>query len=275
MPTGRSDGGDDTRRRLVAWHDGWVLDEAIGGLQLRLPYPLRPRASGVVSVPGVAAAVLFVRQRRARHYILRLRDDGVVRVTVPWHGSHAEAKRFLMARREWVAREQIRRDVAAGHRRGPWRTGTTVPLRGVEVPIEVTPVGGRFRVTFGGEAITVPPLEAGNLRGRVEAHLRRLAAHDLPLRRYGLARAHGFAVSAVSIRNQRTRWGSCSASGRISLNWRLIQLPPAVCEYVLLHELTHLRQPNHSARFWRELAGLCPHFAEARRWLRSTKLLAC
>jgi len=97
----------------------------------------------------VPAAVVFVRQRRARHYILRLRADGVVRVTLPWHGSRAEAERFLVARREWVARERHRREVTAGDRCGPWRAGTTVPLRGVEVPIEVTPASGRFRVTFG------------------------------------------------------------------------------------------------------------------------------
>jgi predicted metal-dependent hydrolase len=90
-----------------------------------------------------------------------------------------------------------------------------------------------------------------------------------------VARAHGFDVAGVSIRNQRTRWGSCSPSGRISLNWRLIQLPPAISDYVLLHELTHLRHLNHSARFWRELARLCPHHAEARQWLRATTLLSC
>ena len=241
-----------------------------------LPYRVGPPAHGaVVSVPGVPAAVVFVRQRGARHYILRLRDDGVVRVTVPWHGSRAEAEGFLVARREWVARERHRREVAAADRGWPWRAGTPVALRGVEVPIEVMPASGRFRVSFGGESLTVAPLEAGNLRGRVEAHLRRLASRELPARLSSLARVHGFAVSAVSIRNQRTRWGSCSASGRISLNWRLIQLPPAVCDYVLLHELTHLRHPNHSARFWRELASLCPHYAEARRRLRSSKLLAC
>jgi hypothetical protein len=143
------------------------------------------------------------------------------------------------------------------------------------VPLEVMPASGRFRVTFAGEAFTVAALEAGNLRGRVETHLRRLAAKELPARLSELARAHGFSASAVSVRNQRTRWGSCSPSGRISLNWRLIQAPPAVCDYVLLHELTHLRHPNHSARFWRELARLCPYHVEARQWLRSAKLLAC
>ena len=183
-----------------------------------------------MSVPGVPAAVVFVRRRRARHYILRLRDDGVVRVTVPWHGSRAEAERFLVARREWITRERHRRELV--------RAATRVPAE-------------------------------------VEQHLRTLAARELPQRLHELARLHGFALPAVSVRNQRTRWGSCSPSGRISLNWRLVQLPPAVRDYVLLHELTHLRHLNHSARFWRELARLCPDHAAARQWLRSSKLLAC
>jgi predicted metal-dependent hydrolase len=208
-----------------------VRRDGTGESQLRLPYGSGPHPGGaVVSVPGLAAAVVFVRQRRARHYILRLRDDGVVRVTVPWRGSRAEAERFVLARRDWIARERHRRELALG-------------------------------------ATRVPP--------EVEAHLRRLAARELPSRLSELASLHGFAVSAVSVRNQRTRWGSCAPSGRISLNWRLIQLPPAVRDYVLLHELTHLRHLNHSARFWRELARLCPDHAEARRWLRSSKLLAC
>jgi hypothetical protein len=79
----------------------------------------------------------------------------------------------------------------------------------------------------------------------------------------------------VSVWNQRTRWGTSSPSGRISLTWGLIQVPPAVSDCVLFHELAHPRHLNHSARFWRELARLCPHPAEARRWLRSSKLLAC
>jgi predicted metal-dependent hydrolase len=205
--------------------------DAAAGDQLPLPFGSEPRARGaVVFVPGVPASVVYVRQRRARHYILRLRADGVVRVTVPWRGSRAEAERFLLERRAWVAREVQRH--------------------------------GAVR-----EAARLPP--------GVEAELRRHAARELPRRLRELARLHGFAAPAVSVRNQRTRWGSCSPSGRISLNWRLIQLPPDVCDYVLLHELTHLRHLNHSARFWRELARLCPDHAQARQWLRSSKLLAC
>ena len=201
------------------------------GAQLTLPFQqARPAGGAVVWVPGVPAGVVFVRRRGARHYILRLRDDGVVRVTVPWRGSRAEAERFLLSRRAWVARERLRQERVRGATRLP----------------------------------------AGD-----EANLRRQAARELPARLADLARAHGFAVSGVSIRNQRTRWGSCSASGRISLNWRLVRVPPDVRDYVLLHELVHLRHHDHSPRFWRELARLCPHYAEARRRLRSSKLLAC
>jgi hypothetical protein len=275
-PVGAAGNANPTRGAPAPWHDGWVHRRVTSGPQLRLPYGSPPRGGdAVVSVPGLRPAVVFVRHRRARQYVLRLRDDGVVKVTVPWRGSRAEAERFLLERRDWLAREQHRRAMAAGSRRAPWRSGTPVPVRGVEVPLEVTPAGGRFRVAFAGESFAVAPIEAGDLQGRVEAHLRRLAARELPSRLHELARAHGFAVKAVSVRNQRTRWGSCSPSGRISLNWRLIQVPPAVCDYVLLHELAHLRHLNHSARFWRELARLCPGHADARRWLRTSKLLAC
>jgi predicted metal-dependent hydrolase len=199
-------------------------------MQLSLPFQPGTRTGGAaVSVPGVPAAVVFVRHRRARHYVLRVRDDGVVRVTVPWRGSRAEAERFLLERRDWVARERHRRAL----------TGAVARL-----PAEL------------------------------EAQFRKRAASELPSRLHELARLHGFPVPAVSVRNQRTRWGSCAPSGRISLNWRLIQVPPAVRDYVLLHELTHLRHLNHSARFWRELARLCPGHAEARKWLRAAKLMA-
>jgi predicted metal-dependent hydrolase len=73
----------------------------------------------------------------------------------------------------------------------------------------------------------------------------------------------------IGVRSQRTRWGSCSTRGVIMLNWRLIQLPPWVRDYVLFHELAHLRQPNHSRRFWREVERLCPDWRTAERWLRA------
>jgi predicted metal-dependent hydrolase len=79
---------------------------------------------------------------------------------------------------------------------------------------------------------------------------------------------HGIGVTRVAVRNQRTRWGSCSPRGVVSLNWRLVQVPEAVRDYVILHELAHRRHMNHSERFWDEVRRLCPDFEVSERWLR-------
>jgi predicted metal-dependent hydrolase len=85
-----------------------------------------------------------------------------------------------------------------------------------------------------------------------------------------LAAAHGLGgnVKRVTVRNQKTRWGSCSSRGTISLNWRLIQTPDFVRDYIILHELAHLRHMNHSARFWQEVKRLCPDLATAKQWIK-------
>ena len=86
---------------------------------------------------------------------------------------------------------------------------------------------------------------------------------------FEFAGRHNLQVNRVSVRNQRTRWGSCSRRGQISLNWRLVQTPVSVRDYIVLHELAHLKEMNHSRRFWAEVARLCPEFAQAERWLKA------
>jgi predicted metal-dependent hydrolase len=95
-----------------------------------------------------------------------------------------------------------------------------------------------------------------------------LARVQLPSQLLVLARRHGLVVTRVSIRNQRTRWGSCGHDGHICLNWRLILMPEWVQEYVMIHELMHLRRMDHSPAYWALVAGACPTYREARRWLR-------
>jgi predicted metal-dependent hydrolase len=91
----------------------------------------------------------------------------------------------------------------------------------------------------------------------------------LPARLHELARAHGLAASRVSVRSQRTRWGSCGRDGHISLNWRLVLMPDWVRDYVLVHELMHLRRLDHSPKYWSLVAAACPAYREARAWLRA------
>jgi len=240
-------------------------------MQLGLPFgapPRRPTSSTsgdpTPAAPG-RSAVAYVRNRRARHYIIRVQRDGNLRVTIPRGGSRREADRFVGEKAAWIERERARLlDARAAARANE----LVVTLGGQAIAVTVEEGGAGRVATFGGHRVRVP---AGTgVRTAVERHLRVLATTSLPARLATLARSLGRAVTGVTVRAQRTRWGSCSPSGRISLNWKLIQLPPAVADYVLLHELTHLVHLNHSRRFWRELERVCPWHKEARAWLRAT-----
>jgi predicted metal-dependent hydrolase len=106
------------------------------------------------------------------------------------------------------------------------------------------------------------------LSAEEEREARTRARETLPIRLRELAAAHRLSVTRVSVRNQRWRWGSCSRNGHICLNWRLVTMPDWVRDYVLIHELMHLKRLDHSRRFWRLVAQACPDFQRARDWLR-------
>jgi hypothetical protein len=215
----------------------------------------------------------FVCNRRARRYILRLRPDGAARVTVPRGGSLVEAKRFAERNVAWLE-QQLLRQALRPRRPETWSVGTEIFFRGERVRLEHGVNGEAGLVRFGREAVPVADT-AGDLRPAIERHLRRLAAQELPARVLELAALHSLPVRRVTVRNQRSRWGSCSRSGTISLNWRLVQTPVIVSDYLVLHELAHLKQMNHSRRFWVEVEQLCPGFREAERWLKQhSSLLA-
>jgi hypothetical protein len=183
-------------------------------------------------------------------------------VTIPARGNRREARRFAERHDAWLARE--RRALIATRSPRPLAIGDTVLVAGRPfVILEGNGRAGTLRI-----ASAVVPLRCATVHDAVVRWLRDLARRTLVVRLEGLAALHGLVVAGISLRNQRTRWGSCSPDGRISLNWRLVQMPDAVRDYVLLHELMHLRVRNHSRRFWREVARVCPHHADARRWLR-------
>lgn len=213
----------------------------------------------------------LVRNHRARRYLLRVRSDGAARVTIPRGGSAAEAKRFAEKNATWLEQQLLRH---AAQPRGPrmWAVGTEILFRGEAVRLEAGVEGQTGLVRFAGEAVRVPDL-AADLRPALERHLRQLAAQELPPRVFDLAAAHQLPVRRVSVRNQRSRWGSCSRRGTISLNWRLVQTPASVRDYIVLHELAHLKEMNHSRRFWGEVEGMCPGFREAERWLKQHSTL--
>jgi predicted metal-dependent hydrolase len=208
----------------------------------------------------------FVRNRRARRYILRLRPDGAARITVPRGGSLAEAQRFAARNVAWLER-QLLRQAQRPTRPESWHAGTEILFRGERVRLEPGANGQTGLIRLGTESVPVAD-PAADLRASIERHLRQLAARELPPRVLELAALHQLPVRRITVRNQRSRWGSCSRRGTISLNWRLVQTPPSVRDYLVLHELAHLKEMNHSRRFWAEVAHLCPDYREAERWLK-------
>lgn len=208
--------------------------------------------------------VCLVRNRRARRYILRLRADGLARLTVPRGGSDAEALGFAAQHAGWLER-QIARRAAESVRPALWQIGTPILFRGQLVRLEPAAEHGPGWIRLGGDLVQA---REPDLRPAVEWYLRNLAARELEDRVFELAARHQLRVARVTVRNQRSRWGSCSRRGTISLNWRLIQTPAFVQDYIVLHELAHLKEMNHSRRFWAEVARMCPDYELAERWLK-------
>ena len=230
--------------------------------------PRTPPASPVVhlSVGPQPLPLLMVRNPRARRYLLRLRPDGTARVTIPRGGSAELARQFVERHAAWLERE-LQRLQSQPRKPTVWTIGTEILLRGEVVRIETEPDGEAEIIRFGSESVRVPN-PAADLRPAIESHLRQLAARELPPRVLELAARHRLTVRRITVRNQKSRWGSCSRRGTISLNWRLIQTPAFVSDYICLHELVHLRQMNHSPKFWREMERVCPDYRLARQWLK-------
>jgi predicted metal-dependent hydrolase len=202
------------------------------------------------------------RNPRARRYLLRLSSDFSVRLTVPRGGSPGEAYAFLHRNLAWLERSAerlLRRPVLPKQ----WAPGTQIHWRGELVTVEESK---KTRILRFAEQ-TVLLKEGEELRAAIEDHIWRLAAQELPAMVAHYAQLHGLTVRRVTVRNQRSRWGSCSRRGVISLNWRILQAPEFVRDYLILHELMHLREMNHSPGFWAQVASVCPDYKVADRWL--------
>lgn len=210
--------------------------------------------------------LVFRRSLRADRYRLTLRRDGVAVATIPARGSEREARRFVEQNREWLERARSRQ------RQRPrsasvWTVGTHVLWRGEMMEIRKAAEGDRPMISLGADVFRVSGF-SGDLRPTLEAHFLRRAKIELPGRTWELAAETGVDAKQVTVRNQRTRWGSCSAGGVISLNWRLVQAPLSVRDYIIYHELMHLREMNHSSRFWARVEEVCPPWREAERWIK-------
>lgn len=213
-----------------------------------------------VRLGGRGLRVAIRRNRRARRISLRV-QGGEVRLTLPPGASEATGLAFLKSRGEWV--EDRLREAPEPVQFLP---GETVPFRGRPRLIRVVP-GLRDPLRVEEDRILLAT--AAGCERLVESWLRREArrAFEEAVARH--AAALRVEPGGISIRDQKTRWGSASAAGRLNFNWRAIMAPPFVLDYLAAHEAAHLREMNHGPRFWSLCRRLSPETDAAERWLKA------
>jgi predicted metal-dependent hydrolase len=204
----------------------------------------------------------LTRSARARRLILRLDPlRGVVRLVVPAGVSAKEAERFLSRHHDWVATR-----LAEMPGRMPFASGQDVPFLGELHRIRHAGSPSARTVRADGEILVGGAPE--HLPRRVTDYLRGEAAREVKTRARAKAASIGVDVAAVSVRDTSTRWGSCSRSGRLSFSWRLVMAPEPVLDYVVAHEVAHLRQMNHGPAFWALCRSLSSDADASRAWLK-------
>jgi predicted metal-dependent hydrolase len=257
-----------------AWHSlrygnirpiEWLNETVMSQRAMLYRRPSEPQAIEVV----FNAAIYIVRVRRhrlARRYTLRIAAPArEVILTIPPRGTLKEAREFAQKHGGWIAARLGRLPEVVR-----FADGIVVPLRGTPHRIVHRP-GTRGTVwiepTSAAEPLICVAGQAPHVDRRIGDFLRREAKRDLEAASLLFAASLGVAVKRVAVRDQASRWGSCSSTGVLSYSWRLILAPPFVLNYLAAHEVAHLAEMNHSARFWRLVQRLCPDHQHAKVWL--------
>lgn len=227
--------------------------------------PTEPRTLAV-KIGSAIYSVQLRRHRKARRYTLRIHPTARQAIlTMPPRGNLADAKDFAQRHGTWIAARLGGLPKAA-----PFAQGTSVPLHGVPHKI-VHRAGERGTVWVetreSGEKILCVAGGVAHIDRRVRDFLKREARQELAEASHRYAGVLGVKVRRISIRDQSSRWGSCTSAGALSFSWRLILAPYYVLDYLAAHEVAHLVEMNHSARFWRVVGKICPQTERAKKWL--------
>jgi len=209
---------------------------------------------------------------KARKVWFKIGPDGTLEVVVPRRLPLRGLEDIIREKAGWILKnvppETSGRHVSAVR----FEHGAALPYLGTFYRLEVMPsASDESSAGFDGERIVArvpaPPAE-DNVRKAVVGWLKLEALRHIKARLADLGK--GFGYGRVTVKDQRTRWASCSASGNLSFNWRTVLAPPDVVDYLILHELAHLERPDHSRAFWRKVEKLCPDYRRHEAWLKNS-----
>jgi predicted metal-dependent hydrolase len=238
--------------------------------QLELPLHYRQQQAvgrAHLSIEGRLVSYTIKRSARRRAISILVDEEGL-RVGAPWDASHGSIERLLQKHASWIVRKLDEWQV----RRAPirsWRDGEAFMLLGQPFTLRVAADAPAVRLDGADLVVGPSGAPAGTIARRVHEWMRSQALACFEERVEHYRRLLGVRERpVVRLSSARTRWGSCHVSGRIHLNWRLIQVPAHLLDYVVAHEVAHLIEMNHSARFWRTVERVVPDYAALRRELR-------
>jgi predicted metal-dependent hydrolase len=229
---------------------------------------------GTIELCGRPVAYSIRTSAGAKRRRIRVTPNGV-EVVIPLNGDVASAAPFLRENEQWVLEQLdfVERSSGVVRKRSQPRS---ILLRGKELTVRVVEEETTRRYGLiheqKDELIARVPTGEGHLAERaLELWLRRMARADLHEALERRARQIKMKFGRVFIMNQRTRWGGCSSRRNLSFSWRLVMAPPKVLDYLAVHELVHLVERNHSARFWLTVRSFCPDFEKHKKWLRENE----
>lgn len=219
---------------------------------------------------------------RARRYRIAVSPQGV-ELVLPRGVPLFRADSLMRSHANWLEKQLVR--IKNYQKRAEKQKAKEIQLPGGTILFRGSPcrlvikqsngLGNRMRIEQldGHILMTTPAGKAVNLEASLQRYLRQFATRLIPRRVHAVANAMNLQPRRISIRNQRTRWGSCSSRGTVCFNWRLVMATPEVLDYVIIHELAHLAAPNHSPRFWELVQTYCPDFKKHRSWLKNQQAL--
>jgi len=201
------------------------------------------------------------RNARARRLSLRVSQlDGRVTLTLPRSASQTEAQGFAREKEHWIRRQLGNRPEEIVP-----KIGGTVLFEGAEVPI----IAATGRAPAFQDGALLVPGDASRVAIRIAAFLKVLARQRLSTACDVHSQKLGVDVRRITLRDTRSRWGSCTVGGRLMFSWRLIMAPAPVLDYVVAHEVAHLLEMNHSPAYWAVVSRICPDYRQPRQWLRA------
>ncbi len=218
---------------------------------------------------GRTVSYTLKRSARAKNVWLRIGIGTGLEVVAPEKMPLRELGGVLEKKSSWIQRHLSRLEKTGVRSRRVLKDGSALPYMGEERPLRVLVSRGMLTAVrlINGEIVAAVPEDDQELLVSALMDWYRKMARKVIVDKVGRL-ANGHKVGRIMIKDQKTRWGSCSSKGNLNFNWRLIMAPPKVIDYLVVHELTHLEHPNHSKRFWNKVAKRFPDYAESEAWLK-------